>query len=125
MTGEIMFRKLLQGKIHRATVTAGDLAYEGSITVDEVLMEAAGMVPNEAVDIYNVTNGNRFETYLIPGPAHSGIIQVNGAACHLTGVDDVIIIASYSFYQAHEVPRHTPNVVLVDAENRIAAHQPV
>ena len=114
-----MFRKLLRGKIHRVTVTGGDLAYEGSITVDERLMKAADMVPNEAVDIYNVTNGSRFETYVIPGPADSGIIQINGAACHLAHVDDIIIIASYGFYSEQEVRRHEPNVVLVNARNQI------
>jgi aspartate 1-decarboxylase len=120
----MMFRKLLQGKIHRATVTDGDLEYEGSITVDDTLIQAAGMVPHEAVDIYNVTNGNRFETYIIPAPADSGIIQVNGAACHLTGKGDLIIIASYGFYDLKELAYHEPNVILVDARNRIKSLQP-
>ena len=114
-----MWRKLLRGKIHRATVTAGDLAYEGSITVDEELMTASGMIPHEAVDIYNVTNGSRFSTYVIPGPAGSGTIQINGAACHLAGKGDLIIIAAYGYYTEAEALRHHPQVVLVDASNRI------
>lgn len=114
-----MFRKLLRNKIHRATVTGGDLSYEGSITVDETLLEAAGIIANEAVDIYNVTNGSRFETYVIPGPRDSGIIQVNGAACHLTNTGDLIIITCYGFFTEQELPKHTPRIILVDAQNRI------
>ena len=119
-----MFRKLLRGKIHRATVTGGDLSYEGSITVDEELMKAAGLVTNEAVDIYNVTNGNRFETYVIPGPAGSGIIQINGAACHLADTRDIIIIAHYGYFSEHEVTRHHPRIVLVNSRNQIKQISP-
>jgi aspartate 1-decarboxylase len=114
-----VFRKLLRSKIHRATVTAGDLEYEGSITVDEELMTAAGLVPHEAVDIYNVTNGNRFETYVIPGPPGSGEIQINGAACHLAGRGDVIIIACYEYLTAAGMADHEPRLVFVDERNRI------
>ena len=114
-----MLRKLLRSKIHRATVTAADLAYEGSITVDSSLMEAAGLVPHEAVDIYNVTNGHRFETYAIPGRPGSGEIQINGAAAHLAAPGDVIIIACFGYLAEKEMANHEPRLVFVDEHNRI------
>ncbi len=119
-----MWRKMLRAKIHRATVTAGDLAYEGSITVDAELLRLAGLVHFEAVDIYNVTNGNRFETYVIPGEPGSGVIQINGAACHLAGTGDTIIIANYGYFTDEEARRHRPRVVLVDARNRVKRIEP-
>ena len=119
-----MWRKMLRAKIHRATVTAGDLAYEGSITVDEELMRLAGLIHFEAVDIYDVTNGNRFQTYVIPGEAHSGIIQINGAACHLAKKGDTIIIANYGYFTDEEARKHQPKVVLVDAQNRVKKIDP-
>ena len=119
-----MWRKMLRAKIHRATVTAGDLAYEGSITIDEDLMRLAGLMHFEAVDIYNVTNGNRFQTYAIPGERHSGIIQINGAACHLAKKGDTIIIANYGYFTDEEARKHEPKVVLVDAQNRVKRLDP-
>ena len=120
-----MWRKLLRSKIHRATVTAGDLAYEGSITVVEQLMRAAGLIPHEAVNVYNVTNGNRFETYVIPGAGGSGTIQINGAACHLARPGDLIIIACYGYFSEQEASLHHPRLVFVDERNRIARRDPV
>ena len=113
-----MDRILLKSKLHRATVTDADLHYEGSVTIDSNLMEAADLVEHEQVQIYNLTNGSRLTTYTLRGAAGSGIIQINGAAAHLTGTGDLVIIASYANYAA-EVADHQPKVVLLDAENKI------
>lgn len=108
---------MLHGKIHRATVTQSDLHYNGSITVDQNLLDAAGILVNEQVDILNITNGNRFTTYAITGQPGSGIIGINGAAAHLTGPKDLIIICAYRQYTEAEAAAHTPNVILVDDKN--------
>ncbi len=112
-------RTLFKSKIHRATVTQADLEYEGSITIDETLMKAANIVSWEEVHVWNVTCGTRLTTYAIPGPAHSGVICVNGAAAHLVHPRDVIIIATFAQYDESEVLAHAPTVVLVDGQNRI------
>lgn len=117
-----MYRTLLKSKIHRATVTDADLQYEGSITLDPVLMEAADLVTNERVEIYNVTNGERFATYAIPGERGAGEVVVNGAAAHLVTPGDLVIICSYATYDAAELAGHQPDLVFVDADNRIAEH---
>ena len=114
-----MDRILLKSKLHRATVTDADLHYEGSITIDSDLMKAADLVEHEQVQIYNITNGSRFTTYTLRGPAASGCIQINGAAAHLAGRGDLIIIASYANYAAAEVDVHQPKVVLLDVDNKI------
>jgi len=114
-----MHREVLRGKIHRATVTEANLDYEGSLTVDLELIEAASLAPYEKIDVYNVTNGNRFSTYLIQGPRHSGVICVNGAAAHLARDGDKIIITGYGLATIAEVKTHRPRVVVVDEENRI------
>ena len=114
-----MHREVLRGKIHRATVTEANLEYEGSLTVDLELMEAAGLLAYERIDVYNVTNGNRFSTYLIEGRRHSGVICVNGAAAHLSRAGDKIIITGYGLASEVEVRAHRPRVVLVDQENRV------
>ena len=114
-----MQRIMLKAKIHRARVTEDNLEYEGSITIDEALMEAANIIPFEQVHIYNVTNGNRFETYAIKGQRDSGVICVNGAAAHKARKDDVIIIASYGLFDEDEYLRHHPKLVYVDETNRI------
>jgi aspartate 1-decarboxylase len=114
-----MHREVLRGKIHRATVTEANLEYEGSLTVDVELMEAAGLSPYERIDVYDVTNGSRFSTYLIEGPRRSGVICVNGAAAHLAKEGDRIIITGYGLATEAEVRSHRPRVVLVDGENRI------
>jgi L-aspartate-alpha-decarboxylase len=89
-----MTRKMLRAKIHRATVTQADVDYEGSITIDRRLLDATDLLPNEAVCVWNVTNGNRFETYAVEGPPDSGVICVNGAAAHLVDPGDLVIIAA-------------------------------
>lgn len=115
-----MKRTLLKSKIHRATVTNADLHYEGSVSVDAELLQAADIVANERVEIYNITQGTRLATYAIPG--NQGELQINGAAAHLVSPGDLVIIASYAEYYESEVPEHQPKVVLVDNENRPVAH---
>jgi aspartate 1-decarboxylase len=112
------FRKLLRCKIHRATVTHADLEYEGSITIPPHLLAAASLAEFEAVCVWNVTNGNRFETYTILGEEGSDTISVNGAAAHLVTPGDTIIIAAFGFYPQEEVAHHRPTVVFVDERNR-------
>jgi len=113
-----MIRKMLKSKIHRATVTASDLAYEGSITIDSELMEAADILPFEAVDVWNLSNGNRFETYAITGEPGSGTICINGAAAHLTARGDLVIIASWIDLPEEAAGTHEPRLVFVDENNR-------
>ncbi len=112
-----MFRTLLKSKIHRATVTKADLHYEGSITLDEDLMKASDLVTHEHVHVWNVTNGNRFETYVIPGPA--GMVQINGAAAHQARKGDLVIITSFAQLSASQSRKHRPKIVFVDSQNRI------
>ncbi len=111
---------MLNGKIHRATVTGADLHYVGSITVDRQLLEAADILTYERVQVVDVTNGARLETYAIPGESGSGIIQMNGAAAHLVNVGDIVIIMSYVQAQDPVSPDWKPRIVLVDGQNRIA-----
>jgi aspartate 1-decarboxylase len=114
-----MIRNMLKSKIHRATVTDADLDYDGSLTMDAGLMEAANMLPHELVHVWNVNNGERFETYVIPGGRNSGTICVNGSAARRVHRGDLLIIASFSWLAEEEALRHTPTVVLVDERNRI------
>jgi aspartate 1-decarboxylase len=114
-----MQRHLMKSKIHRATVTAADLHYEGSLTVDEVLLEAADLVTHEEVQVVNLHTGARFSTYVIPGPRGSGVVQLNGAAARLGFPGDLVILISYGAYSDEEASRHTPRIVFVNAENRI------
>ena len=114
-----MLRTLLRSKIHRARVTQADLNYEGSITVDTVLLDAAGIAPFERVEIYNVTNGNRLATYVIPGIEGSGKICINGAAARLVDPDDVVIICCYGEFSEDEIDDHSAMIVLVDENNQI------
>jgi len=113
-----MMRVMLKSKIHRATVTNADLAYEGSLTIDAELMEAADILPYEMVHVYNINNGERFETYAISGEPGSGIICLNGAAARKGAVGDLIIITTYASFQADELKQHTPKIILVDSHNR-------
>lgn len=113
-----MHRIMLKSKIHRATVTDSNLDYEGSLTIDELLMEAADIIPFEQIKVYNIHNGARFDTYAIPGPAGGGDICLNGAAARLGARGDLIIIATYAEYEASELKDHSPRVVLVDAHNK-------
>ena len=120
-----MLRHFLLGKIHRATVTRADIDYVGSITIDVALIEAAGFLENEKIDIYDVTNGARLSTYVIPGRRGSGEIGINGAAAHLVDPGDLVIIANYGWMTEEEAAARRPSVVHVDAKNRIVelAHQ--
>lgn len=114
-----MDRKMLKSKIHRATVTGADLHYEGSITIDLDLMEAADIIPYEAVCIWDVTNGSRFETYAIEGERGSGVICINGAAARLVAPQDLVIIASFVNMDNAEALAHEPKLVFVDDRNRM------
>jgi aspartate 1-decarboxylase len=109
---------MMKAKIHRATVTDANLDYQGSITVDEALLEKAGIIPYEQVDIYNITNGERFTTYAITGPRDSGVICINGAAAHKAKKGDLVIIVSYALFADSELEGFKPKVVFVDKANR-------
>ena len=119
-----MRRKMLGGKIHRATVTGACLDYEGSVTVDSDLLDAAGILENEAVDIWNVTNGSRLTTYALSGPRGSGVVCLNGAAAHHAGVGDLVIIANFIELDDSEARAWRPRVVFVDASNRAVELRP-
>lgn len=114
-----MLRTMFTAKIHRATVTQADLHYVGSITVDLDLLDAADILPGELVSIVDVTNGARLETYTIAGERGSGVIGINGAAAHLVYVGDTVIIIAYGQMTTDEARKFEPNVVHVDAANRI------
>ena len=113
----MMKRVLLKSKIHRATVTEANLAYNGSVTIDRELMDAADIVEYEQVQIYNIISGTRLTTYAIIGEPGSGVICINGAAAHLVKPQDLVIIASYAEYKEKEARGHQPKVVLVDSQN--------
>jgi aspartate 1-decarboxylase len=113
-----MLLTLLKAKIHRATVTQCDLHYEGSISVDAGLMERAGILAHEQVDVLNINNGERFTTYAIPAPAGSGTIGINGAAARLASAGDLVIIVAYARMEEAEARSFTPRVLLVDSANR-------
>ena len=114
-----MLTPFLTAKIHRATVTRSDLNYEGSCAIDEDLLAASGIRPFQAIDIYNVTNGERFSTYAIAAEAGSGIISVNGAAARKASAGDLVIIAAYAHLSEDEAQKHKPRLVYPDAANRI------
>jgi len=110
---------MLNSKIHRATVTEADLNYVGSITIDQDLLDAVGMLPNEKVHIVNNNNGARFETYIIAGERGSGVICVNGAAARLVQRGDIVIILSYGYVMDKDARSHKPTVAIMDADNSI------
>ena len=114
-----MFRTMLGGKIPRATVTEADLNYVGSITIDQDLLDAAGICVNEKVQLVNNNNGARLETYTIPGERGSGVICLNGAAARLVQKGDIVIIMSYVLMSNEEAKNHEPKVVLVNEQNKI------
>jgi aspartate 1-decarboxylase len=114
-----VLRHFMLGKIHRATVTRADIDYVGSITIDEDLIDAAGFLENEKVDIYDVTNGARLSTYVIPGRRGSGEIGINGAAAHLVRQGDLVIIANYGWMSEAEAAERRPKVVHVNTRNQI------
>jgi aspartate 1-decarboxylase len=114
-----MLRTMCKGKIHRATVTQANLNYIGSITIDQDLLEASDIYPYEKVQVVNINNGSRLETYTIPGARGSGVICLNGAAARMTAEGDVVIIISYGQFNEAEITTLEPHVVFVDAENHI------
>jgi aspartate 1-decarboxylase len=109
---------LMKGKIHRARVTEADLHYEGSISIDRNLIDAAGFLVNERVDIYNIDTGARFSTYVIEGPEGSGVIGLNGAAARLAMTGDKLIIVAYASFDGEEARAFQPRVVIVNEENK-------
>jgi len=111
---------MFKSKIHRATVTEANLNYMGSITIDEALLEAAEILPNEKVQVVNNNNGSRFETYVIKGERDSGVICLNGAAARLVQPGDTVIIISYALLDSREARTFRPTVVMVDGANRIS-----
>jgi aspartate 1-decarboxylase len=115
-----MMRNMMKSKIHRATVTEANLNYVGSITIDEDLMEAADLWENEKVQVVNINNGARLETYVIPGPRGSGVICLNGAAARHAQPGDKVIIISYALMTEEEARAHRPRIVLMDDANRPA-----
>jgi aspartate 1-decarboxylase len=114
-----MLRSMLKSKIHKATVTEADINYEGSLTIDSRLMEAADLLPFEQIMVYNISNGNRFDTYVIEGERGSGSICLNGAAARKGSPGDLIIIASYGLYSEDEIAKGKSILIWVDAKNRL------
>lgn len=114
-----MLRTMFHAKIHRATVTQADLHYVGSVTVDQELLDTAGILPGEMVSIVDITNGARLETYTIAGERHSGVIGINGAAAHLINPGDLVILIAYAQMEDAEARSYEPKVVHVDEDNRI------
>ncbi len=114
-----MQRIMLKSKIHRATITEADLNYDGSLTIDQKLMKEAGIVPFEQVKVYNINNGERFDTYAIEGAAGSGVIGLNGAAARKGHIGDLIIIVTYASYDASDLEGFAPAIVLCDEKNGI------
>jgi aspartate 1-decarboxylase len=117
----VMKLNVFKSKIHRATVTHADVEYEGSVTIDRELLQAADILPYEAVHIWNVTRGTRLVTYALEGPAASGAICVNGAAAHLNQPGDVVILATFADMTPEEARQHKPRVVRVDHENHVVS----
>jgi aspartate 1-decarboxylase len=115
-----MIRTMLQAKLHRATVTQADLQYEGSCGIDEALLEAAGLREFQYIELYNITNGSRFTTYIIKAVRGSGEISLNGAAARMAAVGDLLIICAYSNYSDEELLTYQPVIVLLDENNRVA-----
>ena len=114
-----MQRIMLKSKLHRVTTTHADLNYEGSCAIDENLLEASNIVENERIDIWNVTNGERFSTYAIRAERGSGIISINGSAARRAMPGDLLIIASFANYDEKEIAAHKPIIIIVDAKNRV------
>ncbi|ETA82139.1 aspartate 1-decarboxylase [Youngiibacter fragilis] len=114
-----MLLNMFKGKLHRATVTQADINYVGSVTIDSELLDQAGILPGEKVQIVNLNNGERFETYTIKGDAGSGVICINGAAARLVQVGDKVIIIAYALMNEEEARNFLPNVLVLDDKNRI------
>ena len=116
-------RKMMRGKIHRATITGADLHYEGSVTIDSDLLRGAGIIENEAVCIWDVNNGERFETYAIYGEPQRGLIELNGATAHLGKIGDRITIMSFARYTPEEAAVHQPRILVLDEKNKIVRYE--
>lgn len=114
-----MQRFIFKSKIHRATVTGAELDYEGSLTIDENLMDAADILPYEQIHVWDVTNGSRLTTYALRGPRGSGIIQVNGGGAHHVKTGDLVIIATFTQLPTKKARKYQPTVVFVDSHNRV------
>ena len=114
-----MNRQMLKTKLHRATITEANLDYEGSLTIDKNLLEAVGIAPFERVKVYNINNGERFDTYAIEGKRGSGVIGLNGAAARKGMVGDLIIIVTFGFYSEDELEKYHPNIALLDERNEV------
>ncbi len=114
-----MKRFMLKSKIHRARITGAELHYEGSLSLDLALMESADLLPFEKIEVYNVSNGARFSTYVIPAPRYSGEVRLNGAAARMGAVGDIVIIASYGLFDKEELEGFRPYLVYVDENNQI------
>ena len=122
-----MFRTMMKGKIHRATVTEANLDYVGSITIDQDILDAVDMLPNEKVAIVNNNNGARFETYIIAGERGSGVVCLNGAAARLVQPNDIVIIISYALVAEEKVKEHCPKIAIMGENNKILemiSHEP-
>lgn len=122
-----MFRTMMKGKIHRATVTEANLDYVGSITIDQDILDAVDMLPNEKVAIVNNNNGARFETYIIAGERGSGVVCLNGAAARLVQPNDIVIIISYALVAEEKVKEHYPKIAIMGENNKILemiSHEP-
>lgn len=122
-----MYRTMMKGKIHRARVTEANLNYVGSVTIDQDILDAVDMLPNEKVQIVNNNNGARFETYIIPGKRGSGVICINGAAARLVQEGDVVIIISYALVSEKELKDYSPRVAIMNEKNEIEdmiTHEP-
>lgn len=115
----IMFRHMMKGKLHQARVTEANLNYVGSVTIDEDLLDAVDMLPNEKVQIVNNNNGARLETYIIPGQRGSGVVCLNGAAARLVQKGDVVIIISYALVSEEQAKTHEPKVAIMNENNQI------
>ncbi len=114
-----MNRQMLRAKLHRATITEANLDYEGSLTIDKDLLDAVGIIPFERVKVYNINNGERFDTYAIEGKRGSGVIGLNGAAARKGMVGDLIIIVTFGFYAEEELQSYHPNIALLNEKNTI------
>jgi aspartate 1-decarboxylase len=114
-----MLKQMLNAKIHRATVTEANLEYEGSLTIDRDLMDAVGIIPFERINVYNINNGERFDTYAIDGSRGSGTIGLNGAAARKGMKGDLIIIVTFGTYTEQELETYHPRIILLDEQNRI------
>ncbi len=114
-----MKRFMLKSKVHRARITGAELHYEGSLSLDLALMESADLLPFEKIEVYNVSNGARFSTYVIPAPRYSGEVRLNGAAARMGAVGDIVIIASYGLFDREELKGFRPYLVYVDENNHI------